>query len=67
MLSRMSILLLIVTICFAFALLYALNKYASPPWKGIGIGVVLVALVIWFLYWLFGDAIFSAHVGHARP
>jgi hypothetical protein len=45
----MSILLVIVIFIAAGLLLWWMNKYLPAPWKWIGIGIILLALLWWFL------------------
>jgi uncharacterized membrane protein YukC len=66
MLSVMSILLLVVMLCVAAFVLWAINAYAPQPFKTIGLVVVLVLLVCWLVYLFFGDAFVGVRLGRTR-
>lgn len=51
------ILLVILILVVAGVVLYFINKYIPAPWKWIGIGIVLLALIIWFWNMVAGGSV----------
>ncbi len=50
------ILLIIVILVVAAVLLYLSDKYIPTPWKWIPIGLIILALIIWFWHLIGGTS-----------